>query len=405
MESTGHPPHVLIIVENLPVPADRRVWQEALTLRDAGYQVSVICPKGKGYERRRECIDGIHIYRHALPEASGALGYLIEYSTALFWELVLSWWILISRGFDVIHACNPPDTIFLVAAPFKLLGKRFIFDHHDIGPEMYQAKFGRSGALHRLMLALERWTFRMADVSIASSVSFRHIAIERGGMPPDKVFVVRSAPCLEQMKILPPVPALKQGRRYLVGYIGVMARQDGVDHLLHAARHIVHAMGRLDTHFILVGAGPDFDRLQDYARRLAIQDYVTFTGWLQGNPLLEVLSTMDVGVSPEPPNDYNDKCTMNKVMEYMAMAKPVVQFDLTEGRHCAGEASLYVRKNDAVDMAQKIVTLLDDDELRQQMGQLGRQRMENQLAWQHQAPELIRAYQHVLGVKGQEAVT
>jgi glycosyltransferase involved in cell wall biosynthesis len=237
---------VLIIVENLPSPFDRRVWQEAGALRDAGYLVSIICPTGKGFEKRFEEIDGIHIHRHPLPvEAEGAAGYALEYAAALFWEFVLAWKVLFGRGFDVIHACNPPDLIFIVGGFFKLLlRKRFLFDHHDINPELYEAKFGRRDLFYRLMLWVERLTFRCADVSIATNESYRRIAIERGGMPPERVHVVRSGPVLDRLRIVPPVPALKQGRRHLVGYVGVMGAQEGIDLLLQAAAHIVHRLGR-----------------------------------------------------------------------------------------------------------------------------------------------------------------
>jgi hypothetical protein len=216
--SAGRPRRVLIIVENLPVPFDRRVWQEATTLADAGYVVSIICPTGKGFEARYEVIDGVEIYRHNLPvEGSGALGYAVEYAAALFWEFVLAWRVLVRKGFDVIHACNPPDTIFLIGAFFKLFGKRFLFDHHDINPELYEAKFGRRDIFYKLMVSLERWTFKFADVSIATNKSYERIAIERGRMPPEKVFVVRSGPDLTRLKIGPPDNSLKQGRQFLVG--------------------------------------------------------------------------------------------------------------------------------------------------------------------------------------------
>src|SRR6266851_912153 len=203
---------VLILVENLPSPFDRRVWQEACSLRDAGYLVSIICPTGRGYERKFEAIDGIHIYRYKLPvEASGAAGYALEYAIALSWTVVLT------RGFDVVHACNPPDLFFLIGGFFKLFGKKFVFDHHDLNPELYEAKFGRRDFFHRLMLELEYWTFRSADVSIATNESYRRIAIGRGQMPPERVFVVRSGPSLARLRILPSDERLKRGRRHLVG--------------------------------------------------------------------------------------------------------------------------------------------------------------------------------------------
>lgn len=387
------PRRVLIIVENLPSPFDRRVWQEATTLHGAGYEVSIICPTGKGYESKYEVIDGIHIYRHGLPlEAEGALGYLLEYSTALFWEFTLAWKVLLTRGFDAIHACNPPDNIFLVGGFFKLLGKKFLFDHHDINPELYEAKFGRRDFFYKIMLLWERWTFKTASVSIATNESYKKIAIERGGMAPDKVFVVRSGPKLDRLKIVPPVEALKKGRKFLVGYVGVMGKQEGIDYLLRAAKHIIFDMGRSDVHFGLVGGGTSLDEMQTYAQELGIADYVTFTGRVPDQELLEMLNTADVCVNPDVANEMNDKSTMNKIMEYMALGKPIVQFDLTEGRFSAQEASLYAKHNDAVDMAQKIVELLDNPAQREQMGKFGRHRVENELEWQYEAPKLLAAY-------------
>lgn len=387
------PRRVLIIVENLPVPFDRRVWQEANTLREAGYEVSVICPIGKGYEMRHEVINDIHVYRHSLPlEASGAVGYALEYSFALFWEFLLAWRVLLTRGFDVIHACNPPDTIFLIGRFFKLFGKKFIFDHHDINPELYEAKFGRRDFFYKLICRLERWTFRAADVSIATNESYRRIAIERGGMDPERVFVVRSGPDLRRLKIVPPVEPLKKGRKYLVGYVGVMGKQEGIDYLLRAARHIVHDMKRTDVHFGLVGGGTELEDMKAYATALEVGDYVTFTGRIPDQQMLEMLNTADVCVNPDVANEMNDKSTMNKIMEYMALGKPVVQFDLTEGRFSAQEASLYAEKNNELDLARKIVQLLDDPEARARMGRFGRKRVETELEWQYEAPRLLRAY-------------
>ncbi|HYM30671.1 MAG TPA: glycosyltransferase family 4 protein [Candidatus Cybelea sp.] len=386
---------VLIIVENLPSPFDRRVWQEATTLRDAGYLVSIICPTGKGYEKRRETIDGIAIYRHPLPvEASGALGYLLEYSAALFWELVLAWRVFFERGFDVVHACNPPDDIFVVGALFKyLLRRKFLFDHHDINPELYEAKFGRRDLFYKLMLLWERCTFAVADVSIATNESYRRIAIERGRMNPAKVFVVRSGPSLERMRIVPPVERLKCGRRHLVGYVGVMGAQEGLGYLLQAARHIVYDLGRRDVHFGLVGGGPELEALKRQAETLGVAEFVTFTGRVPDQVLLEMLNTADVCVNADEYNAMNDKSTMNKIMEYMALGKPIVQFDLTEGRFSAQGASLYARPNDAVDLSDKIVELLDDPARRAEMGALGRKRVETELAWSFEAPKLLAAYE------------
>lgn len=388
---------VLIMVENLPSPFDRRVWQEATALRDGGYKVSIICPTGKGYESRFEVIDDIHIYRYRLPlEASGAKGYLIEYTAALFWMFLLAWRVLLTRGFDAIHACNPPDLIFLIGLFFKLLGKRFVFDHHDINPELYEAKFGRRDFFYRLMLRLERWTFKAADVSIATNESYKRIAIERGSMPPERVFVVRSGPSLERLKILPPVEQLKKGRKYLVGYVGVMGQQEGIEYLLAAARHLVHDRQRSDIQFGLVGGGTSLEQMKAHAHELGIAEFVTFTGRVPDAELLAMLNTADVCVNPDVANEMNDKSTMNKIMEYMALSKPIVQFDLTEGRVSAAEASLYAAHNDSRDMAAKILQLLDDPERRAAMGAFGRARVERELSWEHEAPKLLGAYANLV---------
>ncbi|HLX24517.1 MAG TPA: glycosyltransferase family 4 protein [Usitatibacter sp.] len=384
---------VLFLVENLPSPFDRRVWQEATALAAAGYGVSIICPTGKGFEKHFEEIDGIAIHRYDLAvEASGAAGYALEYGLALFWTSVLAWRVLATRGFDVIHACNPPDLFFLIGGGFKLLGKKFVFDHHDINPELYEAKFGRRDLFWKLMVFLERLTFRTADVSIATNESYRGIATGRGGMDPGKVFVVRSGPSLERLRIMPPDPSLKRGRRFLVGYVGVMGKQEGIDLLLHAAREIVKTHGRHDIHFGLVGGGTSLEEMKALAKTLEIEDYVTFTGRVPDAELLAMLNTADVCVNPDIANDMNDKSTMNKIMEYMALGKPIVQFDLTEGRFSAREASLYAKANDSRDLAARIVELIDDPARRAAMGAYGRERVENELEWRYEVPKLLAAY-------------
>lgn len=406
LDQSGAGRKVLILVENLPSPFDRRVWQEATTLAAHGYGVSIVCPTGKGYESHYECIDGIHIYRYDLPhEAEGALGYLVEYSAALWHSLRLAWKVKRKHGFDVVHACNPPDLLFLIGLFFKVVsGTKFVFDHHDINPELYEAKFGRRDFLWKVMVWLERMTFRASDMSIATNESYRSIAIERGGMDPERVHVVRSGPKLDRLRIQPPKPELKKGRRYLVGYVGVMGKQEGIDYLLQAARHLVHDLGRTDIHFGLVGGGTSLDEMQALAKTLKIDNYVTFTGRVPDSDLLDMLNTADVCVNPDVANVMNDKSTMNKIMEYMALAKPIVQFDLTEGRFSAGEASLYAQKNDAKDMALKIAELLDDAERRERMGQFGRWRVENQLEWQYEVPKLLAAYESLFSRENRAAL-
>lgn len=397
---------VLVIVENLPVPFDRRVWNEATTLRDAGYDVTVICPKGAGALRNFEIIEEIRVYRHPLPlDARGGIGYFFEYSAALFWETLLAWRVFLMRGFDVIHACNPPDLIFLVGGFFKyVFGAKFVFDHHDISPELYEAKFKRRGLFHRFLLMAERATFAVADISIATNASYRAIAIGRGNMPPERVFVVRSGPSLERLRIVPPEPALKKGRDYLVGYVGVMGAQEGLDYLLEAVRHIVHDLKRTDIHFGLVGGGPELSRLRESARELEIADFVTFTGRAPDNEMLAMLNTADVCVNPDEYNAMNDKSTMNKILEYMALGKPVVQFDLTEGCVSAGEASLYAARNDAHDLARCMLRLVDDAALRRRLGEIGRKRIVEELSWSYEAPKLLEAYDALFEAQGAGAV-
>lgn len=384
---------ILMIVENLPVPFDRRVWQEALALAGAGASVSVICPKGKGYEADHEIIEGVGVYRHALPaEGDSAFGYLREYASALFNEFRLAWSLFFKQGFDAIHGCNPPDLIFLVALPFKLLGKKFVFDHHDINPELYEAKFDRRGFFWRLLAAFERLTFLSADIVISTNESYRKIAIERGHKRRDRVFVVRSGPDLGRVRIMPVDPRWKNGRRYLVGFVGVIGDQEGIDLLLKSVEHLVAGLGRTDIQFVLVGDGPSRRRMEAMSAAMGLSDFVTFLGRAPDEQLFSVLSSADVCVNPDRVNPMNDLSTMNKILEYMAMKKPIVQYDVVEGRVSAADASLYARANDPIDFAEKILILLADPAKRERAGEIGRARIENELSWTHQIPKLIEAY-------------
>lgn len=395
---TASPGKVLIIVENLPVPFDRRVWMEAKALRQAGYQVSIICPVGKGYESLEEEIDGIYVYRHHLPpEANSAAGYFREYAAALRWEWQLAHRIRHARGFDVIHACNPPDLIFLVAAWFKLFhGTKFIFDHHDINPELYESKFHRRDLFYHCVRLAERLTFALADTVISTNDFYREIALTRGKKRPERVFVVRSAPDLRRFNRVPENPSFRHGREYLVGYLGVMGPQDGVDHLLQAVHEIVVKRGRKDIQFCLIGKGPMFESLKTMAQELQVADCVEFTGRIPDAEMIERISSCDVCVNPDPLNPLNDKSTMNKILEYMALERPIVQYNLQEGRRSAAEASLYAEPNNSVDLANKIEQLLADPQARARMGQLGRTRMVEQLEWRHQIPKLLKAYETTL---------
>jgi glycosyltransferase involved in cell wall biosynthesis len=387
---------VLIIVENLPVPFDRRVWSEATTLASAGYEVSVICPATRGQTAAYELLEGVHVHRHPQPvEGEGALGYLREYGSALWHEARLAWKIWRERGFDVIHGCNPPDLIFLVALMFRPLGVRFLFDHHDVCPELYEAKFAERGLMWRLMRVLERVTFWTASVSIATNDSFAAIARDRGGMRPDDVFVVRSAPSPDKFRLRAPDPALRKGFAHLVGYVGVIGQQEGMDLLVAAAEHLIVRKGRRDVHFLIIGFGTQLPMVQADVEARGLGAHFTFTGALYGEDMLRALGSADLCVSPDPRNAMNNISTMNKIIEYMTLEKPVVQFDLDEGRTSAGDAALYAANNDPADFAEKIAQLLDDPALRQRMGRIGRARVLSGLSWDHSAPNLLAAYDRV----------
>jgi glycosyltransferase involved in cell wall biosynthesis len=404
-EDLARPRRVLIIVENLPVPFDRRVWSIATTLRGAGYTVSIICPKGRGYEASEEEIDGIHIFRHSLPiEARGAAAYLIEYPAALFWEFVLSLKVARRPGFDVIHACNPPDLIFLIALFYKIFGrKRFLFDHHDVNPELYEAKFGRRDLVWRLLLLAERLTFRTADVSLATNESYRRVAIDRGRMRPDRVFVVRSGPAIERVRAVPPNPKWRNGRRHMVGYVGVISQSEGLDLLLKSVEYIVRQRKRDDVQFVVVGRGPDFQAIVAMAEEMQLTDWVTFPGRVDDATLFEILSTADVCVNPDRVTAMNDMSTMNKIMEYMALGKAIVQFDVAEGRYSAQQASLYAAANDPIDFGDKIIELIDNPDQRARMGEFGRRRLQDVLAWHHQVPTLHQAYDTLFALRPDQA--
>jgi glycosyltransferase involved in cell wall biosynthesis len=390
---------VLILVQNLPVPFDRRVWQEALALDSAGYEVHIVCPRTKECPSRRELLDNINIYRYSPGlEARRMAGYLIEYAIAIFAQLRLALGIRIRRRIDVVHICNPPDLLFLVALPLVASGAKLIYDHHDATPELMITKGQREdGRLVCLLKLFERLTYRFCHVSIETNNSFRDIALSRGGMSSEDVFVVRSAPRINRFANAQSNEMWRRGRKHLVGYVGIMGSQDGLDYLIDAANLIIRAWGRDDIQFSLVGAGPELPRLQERVRSLGIGDQVEFTGLISSDEKLgAVLATADVCVSPDEANSMNDISTMNKVMEYMALGKPLVQFDLHEGRVSAGDASLYAERNSVSSLAEGIVRLIDDDELRARMGEIGEQRLRTMLSWEQQVPPLLAAYERVL---------
>ena len=388
----------LIMVEDLPVPFDRRVWTESKTLRDAGWKVTVISPKGEGWNRWHERIDGIEVFRYPLPTtAAGFVNHLLEYAIAIPATMILALLAWRGRRFDVVHACNPPDFLFPIGWLFKRLGAAFIFDQHDLSPEVYVAQGGRRGGLvHRVLLWCERATYRAADVVISTNESYRRFALERGGVDPERVFVVRSSPDPARIHPVDPDPSLRNGRRHLVAYLGTMGPQDGVDLFVDVARHVAAARPGL-VRFVAMGGGPMLEELRERVRVEGMSGDVTFTGRVPDEFVRRVLSTTDVAVSPDPENDFNEYCTMNKTLEYMAVGVPVVAFDLAETRVSAAEAAAYAPPNDPAGIAQLVLDLLDDDGRRARMGEIGRERIAGPLSWESGARNLLAAYDTAIG--------
>jgi len=392
------PRKVLMLVENISVPPDPRVWAEATTLRDAGYQVSIICPKGNTIHREPYiCRKHIHIYRYGLPQISSrSLAYIVEYSLALLMTFLLSFRVWRRHGFDVIHTANPPDIFFLIALFYRCLGKKFVFDQHDLTPEMFQVIFpGRLKPLYRLLLSQENWSYKCAHVVITANLSFKKLAIERGGCTARKVFVVRNGPDLRRFKLDSPASALpfREKRRYLLAYVGVVGTQDGVEYVLYALHALVYKRGREDVGLVLMGDGSSMQDLKDLVCQLKLEAYILFTGWVEKQEMLSYLASADIGLSPDPQNGLNEFCTMIKTMEYMAMSLPVVAFDLAETRFSAQGAALYSRPNDVEEFARNIEILLDNEALRQSMGIYGHQRIVDTLGWEHSQKSLLAAYE------------
>jgi glycosyltransferase involved in cell wall biosynthesis len=389
---------VLIVVQNLPVPFDRRVWLEATTLAEAGYSVSVICPKMKGLNRSHEIIEDIEVYRYRLPfEARGAAGFIAEFIWCFLCTAGLSFRVALSgRGFDVLQVCNPPETYWPLGAFWRLFGKAFIFDHHDLSPEMFSAKFGRDkGTLVQALLFLERMTFRTAQIVLTTNESHRAIALSRGNKRPQDVYVVRSGPDFRRLRVMQRSPRWSQGRSFLVAYLGEICKQDGVEHLIGAMRVLHEEMGRDDIQCILIGGGPHQPEVVRYAEAIGMGECCTFTGSVSDETLCDILSSADLGVDPDPKNAWSDRSTMNKVLEYMFFGLPVVAYDLRETRVSAGDAGLYVEPNQERALAEGIARLLDDADRRAEMGRVGQLRVKETLAWNHSVPALLAAYDRV----------
>jgi glycosyltransferase involved in cell wall biosynthesis len=392
------PGKVLILVENLSVPFDRRVWQECTALRDAGWEVHVVCPKGdiRDTEDRTQ-IDGVSIYRYPLREASGGLlDYFREYAVALLQTLLLARRV---GPVDIVHACNPPDLLFIVARALRRRGARFVFDQHDLVPELYLSRFGREQGLpYRAVCLMERATYRAADIVIAANESYRNAALTRGGLRSDQVFVVRSAPAIERFHQVEPEAALKRGKPHLMCYLGVMGRQDGVDYALRSLGLLRNELGRHDWHAVFIGSGVTHREMVALAQRLGLSDQVEFTGRIPDEDLLRYLSTADLCLAPDPRNPLNDVSTMNKILEYMAMGRPIVSFDLHEARVSAGAAAVYAPTNDERAFAKCISELLDDPEGRRRMGEIGRARISGPLSWEHSREHLLAAYEAAMRI-------
>jgi len=389
---------VLILLQNEPVPSDRHVWNQSLALVRAGYEVTVICPKGETRDRASfERRDGVAIHRYEPRQARDrTLEYGLEYASALWNIARIARRLARRRPFDLVHACSPPDFLLLAALPLRRKGSRFVFDHHDLTPELFVTRFGsRGGLLHRLTLRAEQVAFRLADVVLSVNDSYREIAIARGRRHPEDVVVVRTGPDLERFAPMPPDPVLKRGRRHLLSYVGVMGEQDGIDHALRALA-LLHARRR-DWRAVFMGDGDMLDDMRALARELGIEQAVEFTGWVEQDHIRRVLASSDLCLAPDPTNPLNDVSSMVKLSEYMAMSRPIVSYDLPESRVSAASGAAYAKPDDVGDFARLIDELLNDPERRAAMGAAGRDRVERRLAWEHQERALLAAYERALG--------
>jgi glycosyltransferase involved in cell wall biosynthesis len=395
------PGSVLMLVENMSVPLDRRVWPEAQALRDAGYDVVVVCPRGTEVDvAPTEVVDGIEIHRFPSVSGNGALGFIREYTSA-YWHISrLTRRLARRRAFAVVHAANPPDYLLLAARPLKRRGAVFVFDHHDLFPELYRARFGgRRRLLYRLALVLERLSFGLADVVVSTNESYRQIAIVRGRKRPEDVFVVRNAPDTTRFRPGEPDPELRRGKKHLLAYVGVMAPQDGVDRALEALRLL--RKRRDDWHAIFAGDGDAYDEVRRLTTELGLDDFVEFPGFLhEQRAVARILATADVCLAPEPKDPLNDASTLIKVAEYMAVGRPVVSFDLRESRVTAGDAAAYAEANDAPSFAARIDELLNDPDRRRRMGEVGRERIEQLYSWEQSKAALLAVYERLLSTDG-----
>jgi glycosyltransferase involved in cell wall biosynthesis len=391
--------NVLMLIENGPFPFDRRMRHLAEALHGDGYNVSVICPKGKAHDDRSfEVVDGIKVYRYpVLFDASQRLGYVLEYLWALFCLEALLLLVWIRNGIDIIHCANPPDLLFILAWPLKLLGKKVVYDQHDLCPELYHSKFGRFDGIYRTLLFLEKQSYRTADLVISTNQSYREIALERGRITDERSAVVRNGVDINRFYRKPPKPELKRKFNYMAAYLGVMGKQDGVERVVHAAYHVVHTFGRRDVCFALIGTGECWNQLRSLSEELKISDEVQFLGYVPDDALLDYLSTADVCLAPDPPDRMNQLSTMTKIMEYMACQRPIVSFDLLETRRSAGDAAIYVEKDDNIMFARALLDLLDDQPRREAMGKVGLDRSTQLVGLDRSRTALLEAYSRLIG--------
>lgn len=397
-----NPRRVLVLVENLSVPFDRRVWKECRALTEAGYQVTAISPKGHGFDSAAvETVDDVVIYRYPPRESSGgAIGYAVEYTIAVLMMSALAWVAFFRRGFDLIQICNPPDVLVFAALPFKLLGKKIIFDQHDLSPEIYAVRRpdGERGFVYRVLLFLEHLTYRLSDVTIGITQSVCDIARSRGRIRPENLFLVRNGPDPRSFAGARADDSLRKGKRFLVSYVGMMGPQDGVDVLMRCVRILVEEFHRTDFHVHLVGGGTQLTSLQQYARELGVDDYVTFTGMQAYDEVVKAVASADLCVCPDPKTPMNDRANLVKVSEYMCLGKPVVCFDLTEVRFSAADAALYAEPGNERDFAAKIHYLLENPDERTRLGGIGARRVRELLSWEHSKEALSAAYDRACGM-------
>jgi len=390
---------ILMLLENLPFPQDLRVRREANALHAAGYRVTVICPAGKG-QSFRETVNGVRVYRYPAPRAAiGFLGYIWEYGWSMVASFFLAALVFLTDGFDVIHAHNPPDTFVFIAMLYKLFAKRFVFDHHDLSAEMYQARLSGRGnpMVYRVLVWLEKMTCLLADHVIVTNESYKRFAMERCRVPEVRITIVRNGIELNSLNgNIEPDRGLRAMGKTIIGFVGVMGFQDGVDYLLRALRHLVYDLGRADFHCVLIGGGDAWASLKEQAHQLGLDEHVQFMGFIFGGELHRYLSAADICVDASPSNPYTDHSTMFKIMEYMSLGKPIVAFDLPEHRFTAQDAAVYVPPNDERAFAQAIALLIDDPRRRAALGDSGPRRIKTQLAWDYSIPNLLRAYRVVL---------